>query len=102
MAKRNGKDVELAATMEATADERKRFNAAISAGAVIMLPTFNGEYRIRYVDQDWWYHTDGNGGFGHSWAGCNDGCWADLMAKAGLARHPRFAQFDRRPRPALS
>jgi hypothetical protein len=28
--------------------------------------------RIRYVDADYWAHTDGNGGFGSSWC-CHAG-----------------------------
>jgi hypothetical protein len=77
---------------DACTDERRRFNAAIDAGADVSLPTFSGSYRMRYVDSQWWYHTDGNGGFGQSWCGCNDGTWAGLLAQAGVARNPLFAE----------
>lgn len=82
----------LGSVTEASADERQRFNAAITAGATVMLPTFNGPYRIQYVDRDFWYHTDGNG-VGQSWCGANDGTWASLLASAGIKRNPLFAHL---------
>ena len=75
----------------AITDEMTRFNAAIRNGAIITLKTFSGEYRVKWVDCDFWYHTDGNGGFGQSWAGCNNGKWADLLTQANVCRNPLFA-----------
>jgi hypothetical protein len=80
----------LARHSAAVADEGARFNEAIRAGAVVMLPTFSGSYRVQYVDQDFFYHTDGNGGFGQSWAGCNNAVWADLLQQAGIERNPLY------------
>jgi hypothetical protein len=80
---------------EACVDERRRFNAAIAAGAQISLTvaTYEEPLRVSGVDSNWWYHTPaGNGGFGCSWAGCNDGTWSDLLRQAGVARHPLFAE----------
>jgi hypothetical protein len=79
--------------LAANADERSRFNAAIAAGATALLTTHAGTYAVGWVDSEWWYHTPAaNGGFGSSWAGCNDGTWTDLLRQAGVARH-RFNQL---------
>lgn len=79
------------AMMAASADERIRFNRAIANGARVILPTAFGPYRVTSVGQDWWYQTDAL----RSFAGCNDGCWADLLAQAGVARNPRWAKYER-------
>lgn len=86
----------LEAVTAAVNDEAARFNRAIAAGVVVMLPTFNGAYRVEYVDSNFWYHTDGNGGFGQSWAGCNDGTWANLLSAAGVPRNPAAEPAVRR------
>ncbi len=78
----------------AVSDEFARFNRAIESGKTVLLPTFSGQYAVKYVDSNFWYHTDGNGGFGQSWAGCNDGTWANLLAQAGVARNPLFQEYS--------
>ncbi len=71
-------------------DERIRFNKAIQRGARVVLHTFSGDYQVKYVDADWRYHTDGNGGHGQSWCGANDGTWDNLMKQADCKRDPLF------------
>lgn len=83
-------NVRLQKVMAAIVDEKERFNTAIRSGAIVMLTTFNGPYRVKYVDEEFWYHTDGNGGLGQSWCGCNDGKWADLLRQANVTRNPLF------------
>lgn len=84
---RKAQDDRLAACVAAVSDEQARFNKAIAAGAVVSLDTFNGPCQVRRVSADFWYHTDGNGGYGRSWAGCNDWTWANLLAQAGVERN---------------
>lgn len=81
-------------------DERIRFNAAVKAGHVAILPTFAGDYEVISVSSDHWYTTVRVGETARSsalnqrsWAGCNDGTWAMLMAAVGEKRHPLFAAF---------
>ena len=90
-------DPDFQALLAATADERTRFNAALANGATATLPTAFGPYTVDGVDADWWYHchpasANQNWANARSFAGCNDGAWADLLAQAGVARNPRFAR----------
>ena len=86
-------DRRLTAVREAVVDEQIRVNAAIKSGKVAHVQTFNGPYVLRYVDSNFDYHTDGNGGFGQTWSGCNDGEWARIMRELGLDRNRLFATF---------
>jgi len=87
---------DMAASNEAAADERKRMNAAVAAGATVYVKTFVGTYRLLSVTNDWWYATISfDGKSSRAWAGCNDGDWADMMAQAGLRRNPRWAGYER-------
>ena len=80
------------AVTAAVADEMQRFNAAIRAGAVVRLGTHCGSHQVSHVSTGFWYYTpEANGGFGCSWAGCNDATWARLLHQAGVVRHPLFA-----------
>lgn len=77
---------------EAVKQEQINLNTAIKNGAKVYLKTFNGEYLVKFVSPDFWYHTDG-GGFGQSWCGCNDGAWANLLKQAGVSR--ALPEWDR-------
>lgn len=89
---RKAQDERRQQVLLALSDEFSRFNRAIESGKIVKLTTFSGQYTVKYVDSQFWYHTDGNGGFGQSWAGCNNFVWADLLAQAGIDRNPLFLQ----------
>lgn len=72
-------------TFVAAAAERAAFNQAIAAGAKVTLTTFCGDYKVLCVTEDWWYITVSANGYQRTWAGCNDGTWANLLKQAGLA-----------------
>lgn len=85
----------LSAVSAAVADEQARFNAALAAGARahLTVATYPAPLLVSRVDAAFWYYTPAsNGGFGSSWAGCNDGTWADLLRQAGVARNPMFGE----------
>ena len=89
-------DSRFAQVSAACADEISRFNAAVAAGAVAILPTFAGPYRISQMRSDFWaigYKPEYFGQYMYqsSWCMCNDGAWADLLRQAGVERHPLFA-----------
>ncbi len=46
---------------------------------------------IRYMNKGMWLFT-GPEWTGNSWACCNDSFWAELLAHAGVERHPLFAK----------
>ena len=82
-------DVCCHAVMVAAQDERQRFNEALRNGAkAVLLDTFNGQRVVEWVDSNWWYHVKGETSF----AGCNDGTWANLLQQAGVPRNPAFAK----------
>lgn len=92
------KEARMAQIMEALADEKARFNHEIASGTTIILQTTFGPYTVDGVDQDFWYHTHIAGEERHnlnsrSFAGCNDGKWADLLRQAGVTRHPLFTKY---------
>lgn len=92
-AKKLARKARSEAVTAACADEMARFNAAVRNGAVARLTTHCGTYDVAMVRADWFYITPkANAGFGFSWAGCNDGVWADLMRQAGVTRNPLFAK----------
>lgn len=100
MARKTSDTFDMAASNEAAADERKRMNAALAAGAVVYVNTFLGTYRLLSVTNEWWYATISlDGRTNRAWAGCNDGDWADMMAQAGIPRNPRWARFERLAHP---
>ena len=78
----------------AVTDELQRMNRAVKNGVIVKVHTFNGDYTLLWVDADWQYHTDGNGGFGQTWMGCNDGGWVSMMRQAGLPRNPLFEKYS--------
>lgn len=85
------------AVSEAVIDEISRVNAAIQQGSYAHVRTFNGDYRLRGVNPTTFdYYTDGNGGFGQTWSGCNDSEWARIMHQLNLPRHPLFRNFSYR------
>lgn len=91
-AERKARDERAARVAEAVADERGRFNRAIARGAAPVLQTHAGAYVVGSVNANWEYHTPkANGGYGSTWAGCNNYVWADLMAQVGEPRNPLFA-----------
>lgn len=80
----------------AVQDETQRLNQALESGALVILKTAFGPYVLEYVSVDLWYHTHPAGqrrdNFNHrSFAGCNDGTWANLLKQAGVERNPLFA-----------
>ncbi len=86
----------LAKVTEALMVERMAVSQALSNGKKITLTTAFGEYELVRVSTDMWYGTYPVGQirnqFSHrSFAGCNDGQWADILKQAGVARHPLFA-----------
>lgn len=105
IAARKARDARLQACTEALRDERGRLNLALRDGAVVTVPNgFGIVYRLAVVDQSHWYHCAPVGADGtvshdplrtRSFAGCNDGTWAGLLAAAGVARHPLFAEGSR-------
>jgi hypothetical protein len=79
----------------AVTDEMVRFNDALIDGATVVLTTFSGRYVVGCVTPDWMYVTHPEGQprtllNRSSWAGCNDGTWADLLRQAGVPRNPLF------------
>lgn len=84
--------------MAAAADERTRFNQALANGAVAVLQsTFFGPYRVTSVDEDFWYHTYPMNQVPdqfnrRSFAGCNDGTWANLLEQAHVERNARWLE----------
>lgn len=84
------------AMMAASKDERDRANAAIAAGGVAIIDTFVGSYRVTGVTSDWWYASHPadkapDWANTRSWAGCNDGQWADILRQLGVVRNARWA-----------
>jgi hypothetical protein len=68
--------------------ERDAFNAAIAQGVHVMLHTAVGDFPVRYVDPQHWYHVERPEGWGlGSFAGCNDAQWAALLHHASVQRH---------------
>lgn len=82
----------------ASIEERLQFNKAIENGANVYLRTQigeykTGEYKVRYIDKDWQYHTEGTcvkDLCGKIFEGCNDEVWADLLMQAKVERHKIF------------
>lgn len=82
----------LAQVLAAVADERSRFNKACKAGARPVLPTFVGPVVVTGVTPDFWFLNERGEA---RWAGANDQAWADLLAQAGVERHPLFGRAAR-------
>ena len=71
----------------ACVNEQTRMNQAISRGARVYITTFLGRRLLKRVTTDWQYHDAA----GRSWAGCNDGDWANMMTQAELWRERIFS-----------
>ena len=87
----------LTLVREAVKDEHARVNQAVSQGKVALVHTFCGDHVLDSVDSEFWYHTHKVGQSNtymntRSWAGCNDGDWADIMRQLGLERNPLFVK----------
>lgn len=98
LAERKAAQVRSEAVKAAVADEMTRFNAALADGKTAILPTAFGPYRVQSVNSEWWYccypaeSKSNNWLSQRSFAGCNDGDWADLLAQVGVARNPFFVK----------
>lgn len=82
---------------EALTDEIKRFNAAL-ADREIILPTAFGPYVVQFVtyDLDVGCHPQGQRRDpfnARTFLLANDERWHRLLAEAGVARHPLFAEI---------
>jgi len=82
---------------EAMIDERDRFNAKVLTGTVAILQTAFGPFQVTSVNQDFWFSSHPAGQTRSEWnrrsfAGCNNGSWADLLRQVGEARHPLFGR----------
>lgn len=84
--------------MAAAADERTRFNHALANGARVILKTAFGDYQVLSVDDQFWYHTQpahfttASVFDTRSFAGCNDGTWANLLEQAHVERNARWLE----------
>jgi hypothetical protein len=82
----------------AAQDERDRVNEALRCGKKAIIETHSGLYKLIKVSNDWWYLTipvDSKGNVSifdgqHSWCGCNDSIWADIMEQLNVERNPRW------------
>ena len=90
---KNEHKARMKAINEALAKEVAMLNDAIGNGAEVYLKTHAGPFKLLTVTRDLWYITDGNGGYGLSWCGCNDGTWANLLSQAGVER--QFEEWKR-------
>lgn len=88
------------AMMDAGQDEIRRFNEAVAKlpwGQKPILTTFAGEYEVASVNGEWWILSYPVGATRHdqytqrSWAGCNNGTWADWLRQLGVPRNARYA-----------
>ena len=92
------KEARMAQIMKALTYEISELNVAINKGKEVILPTAFGSYVVDGVDGNHWYYTHPQGTNrsefnSRSFAGCNDGKWADLLQQAGVTRHPLFAKY---------
>ncbi|HEX2172935.1 MAG TPA: hypothetical protein VHL09_10880 [Dehalococcoidia bacterium] len=92
--------------LAAVEDEHKRFNRAIEEGAVAVIRTAFGSYRVTTVTEDWWYraYRIGRTNAGESpqevvtwraFKGANNAVWADLLHQAEVERSPHLASSSR-------
>lgn len=90
----------------ANADEMKRFNDRVSELRAAKTPllidspeSMNHGDEVLYIDSSFDLHTKrpkDSAIFSRTWAYCNDGRWAKLLARAGVERHPMNAAFTAR------
>lgn len=96
------------AFLQAVADEHRRFNQAVAAGAVVVLVTDSDMYRVLGVSAGWWYNITPTGDAGIRpeapsrpvtlrLKGANNRVWSDFLRQARVARHPRLQEPTRQP-----
>ena len=77
---------------EAFASERQAVNSRLANGAQIYIKTYLGRRRIVHIGTAFGghsYHDDHN----RSWAGANDGDWANIMTQASIPREALFKEY---------
>lgn len=92
-AARKARDERMEKIREAMQDERARFNEKVLGGAVAILDTAFGLFEVDGVTPEFWFLTHPKGEKLSTWnrrsfAGCNNGSWADLLEQVDEPRHP--------------
>jgi hypothetical protein len=76
---------------KANEDEMARFNAAVRSRSLFIdsPDSLHHGHKVISMRSDFWLVTEW-GGLTQTWAYCNDGRWAKLLAAAGVERNPLY------------